>query len=94
MPPIDKRLKVLDIVLPDVMPPVVEGYVPAFAPFVLLERVLKSKSSLNLRCRRTAGEQLRALYGRRAVMQLTGIHSPSQNDRVGLVGDVTAQRGR
>jgi enamine deaminase RidA (YjgF/YER057c/UK114 family) len=34
MSPIDKRLKDLGIVLPDVMPPVVEGYVPAFAPFV------------------------------------------------------------
>ncbi|HMK23389.1 MAG TPA: RidA family protein [Terriglobales bacterium] len=30
---IDERLKALDIVLPDVMPPVVDGYVPAFAPF-------------------------------------------------------------
>src|SRR5437763_17111976 len=34
MSPIDERLKSLDIVLPDVMPPVVDGYVPAFAPFV------------------------------------------------------------
>jgi enamine deaminase RidA (YjgF/YER057c/UK114 family) len=30
---IDERLKALNIVLPDVMPPVVDGYVPAFAPF-------------------------------------------------------------
>jgi enamine deaminase RidA (YjgF/YER057c/UK114 family) len=30
----DERLKTLGIVLPDVMPPVVEGYVPAFAPLV------------------------------------------------------------
>jgi hypothetical protein len=29
----DERLKSLGIVLPDVMPPVVDGYVPAFAPF-------------------------------------------------------------
>jgi hypothetical protein len=29
----DERLKSLNIVLPDVMPPVVDGYVPAFAPF-------------------------------------------------------------
>ena len=33
MSPIDERLKSLNIVLPDVMPPVVDGYVPAFAPF-------------------------------------------------------------
>jgi len=32
MSPIDERLKSLNIVLPDVMPPVVDGYVPAFAP--------------------------------------------------------------
>jgi hypothetical protein len=32
--PIDERLKSLDIVLPDVMPPIVDGYVPAFAPFI------------------------------------------------------------
>jgi hypothetical protein len=31
---IDERLKTLGIVLPDVMPPVVDGYVPAFAPFI------------------------------------------------------------
>src|ERR1700685_889269 len=31
---IDGRLRDLDIALPDVMPPVVDGYVPAFAPFV------------------------------------------------------------
>jgi enamine deaminase RidA (YjgF/YER057c/UK114 family) len=31
--PIEERLKALNIVLPDVMPPVVDGYVPAFAPF-------------------------------------------------------------
>ena len=30
---IDERLKSLNIVLPDVLPPVVDGYVPAFAPF-------------------------------------------------------------
>ena len=34
MSPIDERLKSLKIVLPDVMPPVVDGYVPAFAPFI------------------------------------------------------------
>jgi hypothetical protein len=34
MSPIDERLKSLNIVLPDVMTPVVDGYVPAFAPFV------------------------------------------------------------
>lgn len=34
MSPIDERLKSLDIVLPDAVPPVVDGYVPAFAPFV------------------------------------------------------------
>src|SRR5437588_3100773 len=34
MSSIDERLKSLNIVLPDVMPPVVDGYVPAFAPFV------------------------------------------------------------
>ena len=34
MSAIDERLKTLGIVLPDVMPPVVDGYVPAFAPFV------------------------------------------------------------
>ena len=34
MSPIDERLKSLNIVLPDVMPPVVDGYVPEFAPFV------------------------------------------------------------
>src|SRR5437879_245668 len=33
MSPIDERLKSLDIVLPDIMPPVVDGYAPAFAPF-------------------------------------------------------------
>jgi hypothetical protein len=33
MSPIDERLKSLNTVLPDVMPPVVDGYVPAFAPF-------------------------------------------------------------
>jgi enamine deaminase RidA (YjgF/YER057c/UK114 family) len=32
--PIDERLKSLNIVLPDVMPPVVDGYVPTFAPFI------------------------------------------------------------
>lgn len=32
MSPIDERLKSLNIVLPDVIPPVVDGYVPAFAP--------------------------------------------------------------
>jgi hypothetical protein len=34
MSPIDERLKSLKIVLPDVMPPIVDGYVPAFAPFI------------------------------------------------------------
>ncbi len=34
MSPIEERLKALNIVLPDVMPPVVDGYVPAFAPFI------------------------------------------------------------
>ena len=34
MSPIEERLKALDIVLPEVMPPVVDGYVPAFAPFI------------------------------------------------------------
>lgn len=34
MSPIDERLKTLGIVLPDVMPPVVDGYGPAFAPFI------------------------------------------------------------
>jgi hypothetical protein len=34
MSPIDERLTSLDIILPDVMPPVVGGYVPAFAPFI------------------------------------------------------------
>src|SRR5438270_9569953 len=34
MSSIDERLKTLGIVLPDVMPPVVDGYVPAFAPFI------------------------------------------------------------
>jgi hypothetical protein len=34
MSPIDERLKTLGIVLPNVMPPVVDGYVPAFAPFI------------------------------------------------------------
>ncbi len=34
MSSIDERLRGLDIVLPDVMPPVVNGYVPAFAPVV------------------------------------------------------------
>jgi hypothetical protein len=33
MSPIDERLKSLNIVRPDVMPPVVVGYAPAFAPF-------------------------------------------------------------
>ena len=33
MSTIDERLKSLDLVLPDVVPPVVDGYVPAFAPF-------------------------------------------------------------
>jgi hypothetical protein len=32
--PIDERLKTLGIVLPDDMPPVVDGYVPAFVPFI------------------------------------------------------------
>ena len=34
MSAIDERLRALDLVLPDVMPPVVDGYVSAFAPFV------------------------------------------------------------
>jgi len=34
MSPIDERLKSLNIVLPEVMPPVVDGYAPTFAPFV------------------------------------------------------------
>src|SRR3977135_1872061 len=34
MSPIDERLKSLNIVLPGVMPPVVDGYVPAFAPYI------------------------------------------------------------
>jgi hypothetical protein len=34
MSPIDERLKSLNIVLPDVMPPVLDGHVPAFAPFI------------------------------------------------------------
>ena len=34
MSTIDERLRGLDIALPDVMPPVVDGYVRAFAPFV------------------------------------------------------------
>ena len=34
MSAMDERLKTLGIVLPDVMPPVVDGYVPAFAPFI------------------------------------------------------------
>jgi enamine deaminase RidA (YjgF/YER057c/UK114 family) len=36
MSPVHERLKTLGIVLPDVMPPVVDGYVPAFAPFIRL----------------------------------------------------------
>jgi hypothetical protein len=34
MSPIDERLKSLNVV-PDVMPPVIDGYVPAFAPFTM-----------------------------------------------------------
>jgi enamine deaminase RidA (YjgF/YER057c/UK114 family) len=34
MSPIDERLKSLNIVLPDIMPAVTDGYVPAFAPFI------------------------------------------------------------
>lgn len=34
MSPTDKHLRALNIVLPDAMPPVADGYVPAFAPFV------------------------------------------------------------
>ena len=34
MSTIDERLRRLDIALPDVMPPVVDGYEPVFAPFV------------------------------------------------------------
>jgi enamine deaminase RidA (YjgF/YER057c/UK114 family) len=34
MSAIDERLRALDLVLPDAVPPVVDGYVPAFAPFV------------------------------------------------------------
>ena len=34
MSPIDERLKSLNIVLPEVIPSVVDGYVPAFAPFI------------------------------------------------------------
>lgn len=34
MSAVEKRLKVLNIVLPDVIPPVAEGYAPAFAPFI------------------------------------------------------------
>ena len=34
MSPIEERLKALNIVRPGVMPPVVDGYVPAFAPFI------------------------------------------------------------
>ena len=34
MTPIDERLKALNIVLPDIIPPVVDGYAPAFAPFI------------------------------------------------------------
>jgi len=34
MSPIDVRLKSLNIVLRGVMPPVVDGYVPAFTPFI------------------------------------------------------------
>lgn len=37
MSSIDERLKSLNIVLPDVVPPVVDGYVPAFAPFIRSE---------------------------------------------------------
>ena len=33
MAAMDERLKILGIVLPYVMPPVVDGYVPVFAPF-------------------------------------------------------------
>jgi len=36
MTPIDERLKALNIVLPDVIPPVVDGYAPAFAPSAIL----------------------------------------------------------
>ena len=34
MSAMDEQLRTLGIVLPDVMPPVVDGYVPAFTPFV------------------------------------------------------------
>lgn len=34
MSTIDERLKTLRIVLPDVIPPGVDGYVPAFAPLI------------------------------------------------------------
>ena len=34
MSAIDERLRALDLVLPDVVPPVVNEYLPAFAPFV------------------------------------------------------------
>jgi hypothetical protein len=40
MSPIDERLKSLNIVLPDVTPPIVDGYVPAFAPFTQATRDL------------------------------------------------------
>jgi enamine deaminase RidA (YjgF/YER057c/UK114 family) len=35
MPEIERRLASLGIVLPEIMPPVVEGYVPAFVPYVV-----------------------------------------------------------
>ena len=34
MSAIDERLKTLGIAPPGVMPPVVDGYVPAIAPFI------------------------------------------------------------
>ena len=80
MAAMDERLKSLGIVLPDVMPPVVDGYVPAFAPFA------RSGDQIHLSGRlgkeggkplcSAATSDVRGLLGRSRLPPIRG-HTPS-----------------
>jgi hypothetical protein len=66
MSPIDERLKTLGVVLPDVMPPVVDGYVPAFAPFVLATKFICPAALARRTVSYSAGKWARRLASNKA----------------------------
>ena len=83
MSPIDERLKSLNIVLPDVMPPVVDGYVPAFAPFTRSGDQIHLSGRLGkeggkLLCGKV-GEEISLDQGKLAARSRNGISLPRGN---------------